>query len=281
MENNDAFADPSGGRLKAGLSAAVDDNTGSTPPLKSEETLDTLFGGKLQAFQSRSGYRFSIDAVLLAHFATLKRGEQAIDLGTGNGVIPLLLAYLHPSVRITGVEIQPAMVERAQKNIRLNRCESRTQILPGDVRAIDRVAAPASYDVVVCNPPYRKSVSGRISPNAEKQIARHELKASLIDFLRAGAFLLRAKGRMGLVYPAVRCIDLLDTMRRVGVEPKCLRMVHSFAGREASLVLAEGVKGGRSGVKILAPLVIYQQGKRYTVEVESMLAGARLKPPLD
>lgn len=275
MKNNDAFADPSGGRLKTGLSAAVDDNTGSTPPLKSEETLDTLFGGKLQAFQSRAGYRFSLDALLLASFVTVKRGEKIVDLGAGNGVVTLILAYQYPWAGITGVELQEPMVKRARKNVRLNRLEDRVEILAGDVRAIENVAPAESFHVAVCNPPFRKPTSGRVSPDDEKRVARHETEGALSDFLCAAAYLLRAKGRLTIIYPAVRSIDLLAEMRRRGIEPKRMRLVHSFVDAEATLILVDGVKGGRSGVEILAPLIIYRLKKEYTDEVAVIIAGAR------
>jgi tRNA1Val (adenine37-N6)-methyltransferase len=238
-----------------------------------EETTDALFQGNIRLVQRRHGYRFSLDAVLLAYFATVKAGEKAADLGCGNGVIALLLAALHPSVSITGIEIQSEMVARAKNNVRMNHLEQRVRILSGDVRNIGKVALPASYDVVVCNPPYRKSGSGRISPDTEKRIARHETKAKLGDFLRAGSFLLRAKGRLALVYPAVYSLDLLASMRQVGVEPKRVRMVHSFAQAHASLILVEGVKGGRNGTTVSSPLVVYESGKTYTSEVARMLVG--------
>jgi len=142
------------------------------------------------------------------------------------------------------------------------------------VRRVAQIAAPESHALVVCNPPYRKPASGRVSPDPEKRIARHEIAGGLIDFVQAGAYLLGVNGRMAVIYPAVRTVDLLATMRAAGLEPKRLRMVHSFAGAEASLVLVEGVKGGRSGMKILAPLVIFEKGKQYSAEVASILAGA-------
>ena len=238
------------------------------------ETLDTLIDGKLRILQSRAGYRFSLDALLLAHFVTIKRREQIVDLGTGNGVIPLVLAYLHPSATVTGVELQTAMVERARRNVELNERERQIRIIGGDVRAVKQLGAAASFDVVVCNPPYRKPGSGRISANDEKQIARHEMAGNLADFLGAGSFLLRTKGRLAIVYPAVRFIDLLAAMRQARIEPKRLRMVHSRPNVEASLVLAEGTKDGKSGVEVSAPLMIYRRGKQYTGEVASMIAGS-------
>jgi tRNA1Val (adenine37-N6)-methyltransferase len=238
------------------------------------ETLDTLFEGKLKLLQSRSGYRFSLDPLLLAHFMTCRRGEKIADLGSGNGVIALILAYLHSSLSITGVEIQSDMVDRARRNIRMNGLQKRVKINQADVRHIEEILSPESVAAVACNPPYRRAASGRISPNAERKIARHEITATLGDFLRAGAYLLPARGRMALVYPVLRQVDLLESMRDANLEPKRLQNVHSFADARASLVLVEGVKGGKSGIEILPPLIVYKKGNGYTAEVAAMLAGS-------
>ncbi len=256
--------------------SAVENSVVTAGPVecqRADETFDTLFEGNLKFVQSRSGYRVSLDAVLLAYFATIRDEEHIADLGSGNGVIPLILAYRHPSILVTGVEFQAAMADRARRNVQLNGFDKRVRIARGDVRAVEKTAGPESFDVVVCNPPYRQASSGRISPNTEKQVARHECEGDLHDFISAGAYLLPAKGRMALVYSAVRSIDLLAAMRHAGIEPKRVRMVHSFVETEASLVLVEGVKGGRSGAKVHAPLVIYEQGKKYTIEIKAMLAG--------
>jgi tRNA1Val (adenine37-N6)-methyltransferase len=241
------------------------------------ETLDTLLQGKLKFYQSRSGYRVSLDAVLLAYFVTLREEDVIADLGTGNGAIAMILARMQRSRSIVGVEIQPAMAERAEKNIKLNRLESRIRIVCADLRAITQSFKPGSFSLVTANPPYRKAASGRVSPQAEKKIARHEISATLNDFVTAGAYLLPAKGRMALIYPATRSIDLMAAMRDAAIEPKRLQMVHSFASAEASLILIEGVKGGRGGLAVLAPLVIYDSDKRYTAAVQAMLAGEQPK----
>lgn len=238
-----------------------------------EETLDAIFDGKLKLYQSRGGYRFSLDALLLGHFVTLKRHERIVDFGTGNGIIPLILATQHSSVTITGVEYQPSMAERAQRNVKLNGLEKRVVICQGDVRRIDAVLPPESFDVAVCNPPYRRPSSGRLSPDHERQIARHEIHGGLSDFLEAGELLLRGKGRIALIYLAGRAVDLLSSMRRSRLEPKRLRLVHSHAGAAASLVMVEGVKNGRSGLEILAPLIVYRREQEYGEEVAAMIVG--------
>jgi tRNA1Val (adenine37-N6)-methyltransferase len=236
------------------------------------ETLDTLCKGRLSILQRKDGYRFSLDAPLLAHFVAPRSGERIADLGTGNGVIGLVLATLHKRVRVVGIEVQAAMAERADRNAALNRLQDRATVIHGDVRLIRDLCPLASFDVVVCNPPYRVLKSGRLNPDDERRIARHEVKGSLRDFLRAASYLLRQKGRSAWVFPATRAIDLLLAMRQEGIEPKRLRLVHSFEGGPATLVLAEGVRGGKCELEVMAPLVIYGADRRYTPEARAMLA---------
>ncbi|MGH7852485.1 MAG: tRNA1(Val) (adenine(37)-N6)-methyltransferase [Candidatus Binatia bacterium] len=274
MENHDAFTGLSAGKPTLNSSKAGSRKDEHSSRHKSTESLDTVFARKVRVFQSRSGYRFSLDSLLLANFVTIKGAEKVVDLGSGNAIIPLLLAHLYsPITAMTGIEIQPAMVERARRNVAVNGLDKRVKILQGDVREIGKHYAPADCDVVVCNPPYRKLSSGRISVNDERRIARHELNGDLDAFLRAGAFLLRNKGRMALVYLAGRSADLIVAMRQAGIEPKRLRMVHSFPEAEASLILLEGVKGGKAGLAVLPPLVIYRRAKQYTDGVTAIING--------
>lgn len=244
--------------------------------IEKHETLDAIFDGRIKIFQSRIGYRFSLDALLLADFTRVKRGETVVDLGAGNGVVSLILAERCPTARCLGVELQDGMVERARKNVRLNDLQDRVEIVKGDVRAIERAARPEIFDVAVTNPPFRRSASGRMSAGAEQRIARHETEGVLVDFLRAAAYLLGAKGRLTVVYPAVRSIDVLASMRDSDIEPKRIRLVHAFVNTEATLILAEGVKGGRAGADILAPLIVYKRAKEYTDEAASITAGSKI-----
>ena len=236
-----------------------------------QETLDTLFQGRLKVVQRKGGYRFSIDTLLLAHFVKVQGREKIVDLGAGNGVIPLMLAFLYPAVRVVGLEIQEEMVQRALRSVSLNRLRERVEILLGDVRSVKEVFPPQSFDVAICNPPYRGAASGRINPDPEKRVARHEIKGQLMDFLRAGSYLLPRGGRIALVYPATRMVDLLLAMRQAAIEPKRLRLVHSFEGAAATLVLAEGIKGAGSELKILPPLVVYTKERQYAPEIRAML----------
>ncbi len=241
---------------------------------RADETLDALFDGRVKLYQSRNGYRVSLDAVLLAHFVKIAAGDRIVDLGAGNGAVALMLACLYPTTRLAAVEIQPGLLARARRNATLNGLEKRLTVFAGDVRADETLKDLENYDVAVCNPPYRSQLSGRVSPNAEKRIARHEVEGTLSHFLHAARHcLVNKKGRMALVYPAYRCADLLVSMRAAGIEPKHLRMVHSTSGSEGSLVLVEGVKGGKSELVVDPPLMVYRAKGQYSSEVAAMLRG--------
>ena len=242
---------------------------------RDDETLDALFGGELKLYQTRHGYRFSLDSILLADFATVQSGDKVIDLGTGNGVIPLILAYRYPAVSVIGIEIQRQMADRAAKNVRLNGYQDRITIAHIDISSAANYLMAESFDLAVCNPPYRRATSGRLSPSAEKQIARHEMKAKLQDFVQTAAFLLPSKGRFAAIQLADRAVDLLTILRSAGMEPKRLRVVHPFADAEASMILVEAVKAGRTGLKVLSPLVVYGSAENYSAELQTILAGVR------
>jgi len=235
-------------------------------------TMDAFFGGRLRVRQQRSGYRFSIDAVLLAHHVAPAPRDRILDLGTGCGIIPLILGYRHPGVRIYGVEVQPELAELAARNVSENRMQSRITILCMDLKALVPGTVAGEVDVVVCNPPYRAPGSGRMSPDPQRAIARHEIRASLADILKAARRMLRNGGKCVMIYPAERTADLLVTMRTEKLEPKSLRAVYSTRGAEARLILVTAAKHGRPGLRIQAPLTIYTRNGAYTGEVKRMLA---------
>ena len=241
-----------------------------------DETIDGILQGKLSIIQRRSGYRFSIDALLLAHFVAPGKYDHIVDLGAGSGVIALALATLHPAVTVYGVELQVGLAERARRSAEFNGLSGRVTIHGGNVRAIASLLPPRTFDLVVANPPYRLAASGKINRDTEKRVARHEIEARLDDFLNAAVHLLRARGKVAFVYPAARLVDLVTGMRARRLEPKRLRLVHSYSGGEASLALLEASKDGRKELKILPPLTIYTEQRRYTSEVAAILAGASL-----
>ena len=217
------------------------------------ESIDDFMDGRLKLIQSKTGYRFSIDAILLSEFATIKEGDTVADLGIGCGIIPLLLFLTKPVGYAFGLEIQDVLVNQTARNIRLNGLSQKMSVVQGDIR--NPPLKPGSADVVICNPPYRKKESGRINPDRQRAIARHEIMASLDDILGAAGYILNSRGRLAMIYPAERLVDLLLRMRSSGMEPKRLRIIYPGMESGAKLAMVEASRGGRSGLKILPPLV--------------------------
>lgn len=222
-------------------------------PLSPDESIDEFMHGRLRLIQPRRGYRFSIDAVLLAQFVTTKVGDMVVDLGTGCGIIPLLLLLTRHLSHVLGLEIQSDLAGQAFRNASLNGVAGKMSVVVADVR--NAPLSPLSTDVVVCNPPYRQFATGRINPNPQKAIARHEILLGLDDILKTSKRILKIGGRMALIYPAVRVVDMMARMRSHGVEPKRIRFIHPSGESESKLVLVEGTAGGRRGIKVLPPLL--------------------------
>ncbi|MBN1932219.1 MAG: tRNA1(Val) (adenine(37)-N6)-methyltransferase [Desulfobacterales bacterium] len=233
-------------------------------------TLDTFFCGRIQVKQHKEGYRFSIDAVLLGHHAAIRPGDKVLDLGTGCGIIPLILAYRYPKIRVYGVELQPELAEIAALNVNENHIGDRIVILCRDMRELNHHMVSGPADLVISNPPYRRAKSGRINSNHQQAIARHEIKVTLTEVVETARRMLRTCGRFVTIYPAERITDILTQMRHAGIEPKFLRMIHSERRSEAKRILVEGIKEGGAGIKIGPPLIIYHQNGSYTEEVEKM-----------
>jgi tRNA1Val (adenine37-N6)-methyltransferase len=237
---------------------------------EAEETLDTLFGGRLKILQKKQGYRFSIDALLLAHFAEPGPEDRTIDLGTGCGIVPLILLFRKKTKRITGVEIQPSLADLARRNAALNRSSSRFQVWEDDLRKLDQRVKRESFDLVLTNPPYRKIGLGRVNPDSEKAVARHEIKATLDDVLLAAHYLLKDKGRLAMIYSASRAADLMRALNQYRLEPKRIQFVHSHEKDEARLVLVEALKEGHAQVKILPPFFLYDSARNYTPAAQEL-----------
>jgi tRNA1Val (adenine37-N6)-methyltransferase len=237
------------------------------------ETLtgETFFDGRLRVAQSRLGYRFSIDAVLLAHFVEPRAGQTLIDLGTGCGIIPLMLVFRHPHIRVWGVEIQPELVGLAVDNVRANHMADRIHILQADMRAITPDLSAGPVDVVCSNPPYHRGRAGRLNPDGQRAVARHEIAITLPALLQASRRVLKTGGRFVTIYPAERAAELIGHMRSVHLEPKRLRPVHSSGSTDARRVLVEGRAGGRPGLTIAAPLIVFREDGEYSAEVRRML----------
>jgi len=234
-------------------------------------TTDSFFNGCIQVKQNRAGYRFSMDAVLLAWYADPKPDDTVLDLGTGCGIIPMILAYRHPEVNIYGIEVQPELADIANLNISENGMEGQITILCKDMKTLKHEDISGPVDLAISNPPFRKSTSGRINPNQQRAIARHEIKTTLNDvIIETARRMLKTSGRLVMIYPAGRMTDILTQMRTSGIEPKSIRMVHSAKNTEGKMILVEGKKGGRSGLKIGSPLIIYQENGSYSDEIEKI-----------
>jgi tRNA1Val (adenine37-N6)-methyltransferase len=224
-----------------------------------DETLDTFFNGKLQMIQKKRGYRFSVDAILLSQFVKLHKGERVIDLGTGCGILPLLLSHTTQAHSFIGVEIQKKLADCAKRNVRLNHLENRISIIKQDFRELRNTFPPGSFDVVLSNPPYRKYRTGRINPSLEKAIARHEMKGTLEDLVSVASYLLPPKGRCYVIFPVLRTVDLLVALRGEKLEPKRLQFVHPFIGKEAKFILIESIKDSGVELKLMNPFILHEE----------------------
>ncbi len=233
------------------------------------ETLDDLQNGYF-ILQSESGFRFGMDAVLLADYTEIRPDEQVLDLGCGNGILPLLLAAHDPDIHVTGLELNRDSVRLAERSAAYNHLQDRIRIEEGDIReAVSRFGA-ASFDVLVSNPPYMIASHGKISPNEQIAMAKHEICCTFRDLTAAAAGLLRDHGRLYLVHRPFRLAEILHTLREFRIEPKRLRMVHPYADREANLVLIEAIRGGNARVTVEPPLIVYTEPGRYTDEVRAI-----------
>lgn len=236
-----------------------------------ELTADRLFSGKLVCLQHRDGYRFSVDAVLLAHFTRPRAGEKVLDLCAGCGVISLILKYRQPQLALTAFELQPQLAELIRRNARINNFQDSLAVIEGDCNRMREYVAAGSFDRVVCNPPYRKARSGRVNFAGEEALARHELRLDLAAVLGAVSCALKTRGRADLVYPAPRAAGLLAAMKASGLEPKKIQVVYSYPDSEGKLVLVEAVKGGGEELAVLPPFYLYTEPHgAYTPEMAAL-----------
>ena len=233
-------------------------------------TCDSLFDGRLIVYQAKDGYRFSIDSVLLAGLTRVEAGDRIIDLGTGCAVVPLILAYRGVGAHCVGVDIQPELAALARKNVAANGFSPRIEIREMDFREAHNHFQAASFDLVISNPPYRRLQSGRINPNRERALARHELVGSIEHVFAAANFLLPHGGRTTVIYPAARLDHLLSAARQAGFSPKILIVIYSGPSSSAKLVHLELRKGGGDELRIEPPFFIYQEDGSYTEKMRSL-----------
>ena len=235
-------------------------------------TNDTLFDGRLICRQHKHGYRFSVDAVLVAHFLSPDPSDKILDLGCGSGVIGLIAAFRHQGVSLVGIEVQNELYNLAGENIISNGLAERCSVKSGSYRHVSALLEPESFDQVVSNPPYRQQGRGKVNPDDQKARARHEIDSTLSDVVRAAAFAVRNRGRVVMVYPAQRSVALITEFKKFRLEPKRIQPVYSYPGSPgASLVLIEAIKNGGEELHLLPPFYIYtEKNGSYTDEMQQL-----------
>ncbi|MEH7547026.1 MULTISPECIES: tRNA1(Val) (adenine(37)-N6)-methyltransferase [Bacillaceae] len=242
--------------------------------LKEDERLDYLLAEKLRIIQSPTVFAFSLDAVLLARFVyvPIQKGN-LIDLCSGNGVIPLFLSA-RTKGNITGVEIQDRLYDMAVRSIEYNKLEGRLKMIHGDIKEMPQQLGYGKFDVVTCNPPYFITPSKEeINPNEHLAIARHEILCTLEDAIKASSHLVRQGGKVAFVHRPGRLIDIITLMRQYRLEPKRIQFVYPKQGKEANILLVEAIKDGSPDLKILPPLIVYNEDDEYTPEIRGILYG--------
>lgn len=238
--------------------------------LRDGERIDDLQRKGYRIIQNPKWFCFGMDAVLLSAWSSVKKGERVLDLGTGTGIIPILMEARYPGEHFYGLEIQSGVAEMASRSVMLNHLTDRITIVEGDIKEASSLLGRASFDVVTCNPPYMDDTHGIQNPSAPKAIARHEVLLNFDDVAREAAACLKPKGRFYMVHRPRRLMDLLCTLRAHKLEPKRIRMIHPFVDKEANMVLVEAVKDGGVLMHVEPPLIVYQEVNRYTEEVFRM-----------
>ncbi|MEH2954920.1 tRNA1(Val) (adenine(37)-N6)-methyltransferase [Candidatus Merdisoma sp. JLR.KK011] len=238
-----------------------------TIELKEGERLDELHRNGWQIIQNSHKFCFGMDAVLLSGFARVKTGERALDLGTGTGIIPILLRGKTEGRDFTGLEIQEESADMARRSVAYNHLEESVSIVTGDIKEAAALFGAASFDVVTCNPPYMTGNHGLVNPKQSKAIARHEILCTLEDVVGQTAKVLRPGGRFYLVHRPFRLAEILTLLVRYKLEPKRMRLVYPFVDKEPNMVLIEALSGAKSRITVEKPLIVYKEQGVYTDEI--------------
>lgn len=231
------------------------------------ERLDELQRNGYVIIQDPKRFCFGMDAVLLSGFVQVKPGEQVLDLGTGTGILPILLEAKTEGKSFTGLEIQPESADMARRSVALNHLDSKINIVTGDIKDASKYFGASSFDVVITNPPYMVNSHGLKNAQSAKAIARHEVLCNLEDIIRESAKLLPPKGRFYMVHRPFRLSEILCMMTKYGIEPKRMKLVYPYIDREPNMVLLEGLRGGRPRMTIEKPLIVYKEKNKYTDEI--------------
>lgn len=243
------------------------ETTEMTINLKENERIDCLQRKGYQIIQDPGKFCFGMDAVLLSDFAGIKEGDRVLDIGTGTGIIPILMEARYGGSSFTGLEIQEESADMARRSVALNHLEEKITIVTGDIKEAETYFEAASFDVITCNPPYMIGQHGLTNPDEPKAIARHEIKCTLEDIIAQSARLLVPGGKFYMVHRPFRLAEIMTLMSKCKIEPKRLRLVYPFVDKEPNMVLIEGARGGRSRMTVEKPLIVYEKPGIYTREI--------------
>lgn len=238
--------------------------------VKDCEVVDTLKKSGFKIIQDRKRFCFGIDAVILADYAEIRNNDVVYDLGTGTGIIPMLLASRSSTVKITALEVQQESADMAERSVAMNGLESAINVVHGDIKNTSELFPKAQADVVTCNPPYMIFQHGKQNPSDCKAIARHEVLCTLEDVVKSASYLLKPKGRFYMIHRPFRLAEIFRVMAAYNLEPKRMRLVQPFVDKEPNMVLLEARKGANSRITVEKPLVVYKTPGDYTDEIKSI-----------
>lgn len=236
--------------------------------IKENERVDDLQFKGFKIIQNPNEFCFGVDAVLLSNFAKVKKDSLVLDLGTGTGIIPILIAAKTEAKEIIGVEIQPYLSEMASRSVKLNKIENRVSIMNQDLKNLRDILPLSNFDIITCNPPYKDKGTGIVNPEDGKAIARHEIKCELEDIISIASSLLKFNGKLCLIHRPHRLADIICLMRKYKIEPKRLRMIYPNKNKAPSMILIEGARSGNPELRVLEPLFIFAEDGNYSEEIE-------------
>lgn len=236
--------------------------------LKENERIDDLELKGLKIIQNKDGFCFGMDSVLLSDFAKeIKKNSTILDMGTGTGILSILLSAKTQDTKITGVEIQQDVADMAQRSVQLNHLEERINIVCENIKELKKVYATGSFDAIVTNPPYKKKGTGGINGNETKLISRHEITANLEDFIQIASYLLKDKGNIYMVHRPERLVDIMTNLRKYKIEPKVVKFVYPNQAKEPNLILVKATKNAKPFLKVEKPVYIYDLQGNYTKDI--------------
>jgi len=235
--------------------------------IKENERIDDLQRNGYRIIQDPDRFCFGMDAVLLSGFATAKKGDKVLDMGTGTGIIPILMEAKTEAEHLTGLEIQPESADMALRSVQLNGLEEKISIVTGDIKEAKNLFPKASFQVITSNPPYMIGQHGLVNPHSEKAIARHEVLCTLEDVIENAAALLVPGGHFYMVHRPFRLAEIMTTLVKYRLEPKRMQLVYPYIDKEPNMVLIEAARGGKSRLHVEKPLIVYEKPGVYTPEI--------------